>query len=315
MNRKHLNIIIVLIGQLTFSQKTTIYDKSYSEILDDEILSIAVDKDYNKWIGTSKNGLLLYKNKEFIPFKKEFISEIKGDYITPIFIDSKKRIWISYSNPKDGITMLDGSTWHNFSENELKNISVISIAEDGNGVLYFGGKNGVITYDGVNWSKLKLPSDEFIVRCINISTNGAMAIGHNEGLLLFQNNIWKNYDEKNSELKLSTVRAVKFIENKLFIGYGGGFGDGGFSILSENSWTHFNKKNSGISDHMVRDIEIDQKGIIWMATNYGLIKYHDNTITPIFFNNGKYTNVIMDIFIENENVWLATTTGLIKYVP
>ena len=66
---------------------------------------------------------------------------------------------------------------------------------------------------------------------------------------------------------------------------------------------------------MIRDIEVDQKGTIWMATNFGLIKFKDGIITPIFFNDGKYTNVITDISIDKETIWLSTTIGLIKYVP
>ena len=78
---------------------------------------------------------------------------------------------------------------------------------------------------------MKLPSGNYTVRAIDIDKKGNIAIGHNEGLLLYQNKKWKNYTEENSELVLSTVRAVKFIENKIFIGYGGGLGNGGFSIL------------------------------------------------------------------------------------
>ncbi|MGX7666491.1 hypothetical protein [Flavobacterium pedocola] len=317
MNKTYL-IFTFLISQIIFSQKTTLFDKSSSELLDDEILSVSVDRYDNKWIGTSKNGLVMYSNKEFIPFKKDFFNMLKGDYITPIFIDSKNRLWVSYSNPNDGVTMLDGSTWNNYSEKELGDVSVISIAEDTNGILYFGGTNGVMTFDGKKWSKFNLPNEEYTeytVRSITINSNGDIAIGHNEGLLVKQNNTWKNYTEENSELKLSTVRAVKFINNSLFVGYGGGYGNGGFSIVNNNKWRHFNKGNSDISDHMVRDIEIDQKGTVWMATNFGLLKFQDNKIVPVFFNEGKYTNVIMDIFIDKEVLWLATTTGLIKYVP
>ena len=313
MGKFLLSIISIFISHFLFCQKATIFDKSTSELLnDDDIQSIAVDKNNNKWIGTSKNGLILFNNTDYIPFKKETFNEIKGDYITPIFIDTKNRIWITYSTPQDGITMLDGSTWYNFSEKELGNISIISISEDKNGKIYFAGVNGVVTYDGKKWTKLELPKGEYTVRSININSNNDIAIGHNEGLLVYQNKKWTSYTEENSELRLSTVRAVKFIENKLFIGYGGGFGDGGFSILLENKWTHYNKTNSNLSDHMVRDIEIDSKGNIWMATNFGLIKFHDNVITPIFFNKGKYTNVIKDIFIQDEIIWLATNIGLIK---
>lgn len=309
-----LKITFLIIPSLLFSQ-SVLFNQSNSDLPEDDILSVAIDFNGNKWIGTSNKGLVLFDGNNFIPFSKEFFKMIQGDYITPIFVDSKKRIWISYSNPNDGITMLDGNTWYNFTEKELEEVSVIAIAEDENGVIYFGGTNGIITYENNKWNKMKLPSGNYTVRAIDIDKKGNIAIGHNEGLLLYQNKKWKNYTEENSELVLSTVRAVKFIENKIFIGYGGGLGNGGFSILENKKWQHFNKNNSSISDHMIRDIEVDQKGTIWMATNFGLIKFKDGIITPIFFNDGKYTNVITDISIDKETIWLSTTIGLIKYVP
>ena len=43
-------------------------------------------------------------------------------------------------------------------EKELEEVSVIAIAEDENGVIYFGGTNGIITYENNKWNKMKLPS-------------------------------------------------------------------------------------------------------------------------------------------------------------
>jgi ligand-binding sensor domain-containing protein len=151
---------------------------------------------------------------------------------------------------------------------------------------------------------------------MDINKTGVIAIGHNDGLLIRENNKWKSLTEENSELKLSTVRAVRFTDNEnLYIGYGGGYGNGGFSILKDSKWTHFNKTNSKVPDNMVRDIEIGKKGVIWMATNNGVIKLEGDTISPIYFRNGAFANTILDISIENDIVWIATNFGLIKYVP
>ena len=96
------------------------------------------------------------------------------------------------------------------------------------------------------------------------------------------------------------------------MGNRGGFGGGGFSIIDDDKWRHFNKTNSNVPDHMVRDIEIDKNGVIWMATNNGAIKKEGKTITPILFREGMFQNTILDIAIENEIVWIATNFGLIK---
>ena len=89
-------------------------------------------------------------------------------------------------------------------------------------------------------------------------------------------------------------------------------GNGGLSIIENEKWTHFNKTNSKIPDHMIRDIEIDQNGTIWMATNNGMIKMVDDKIEPIYFREGMYKNTILDITIEGNIIWVATNFGLIK---
>lgn len=73
--------------------------------------------------------------------------------------------------------------------------------------------------------------------------------------------------------------------------------------MKENEWEHFNKTNSNVPNHMVRDIEVDEKGNIWMATNNGLIKISDYKIEPIFFREGGMgENTIMDIAIDQNTV-------------
>lgn len=313
MQKTILNIAILFLTITGFSQSGQIINKSNSDITDNDIWAISVDNDGTKWLGTSKFGLIKYDNQKFINLNKEN-SKINGDFVSPIYTDSKGNIWLSFSKPDKRLAKFDGNEWTIFSENEVPNssISVIAIVEDNEGSIFFGGGNGVIKYDGENWTKLDLPKKGITVRAMDISKDGEIAIGHNSGLLIRKNGKWKSYSDDNSKLQLSVVRAVKYIDKKLYIGYGGGRGNGGFSILKGKKWKHFNKSNSKVPNHMVRVIEVDKNGTIWMATNDGLIKILDGKIKPIFFRNGAYKNVIMDIAIENEIVWVATNFGLIK---
>lgn len=314
MRKTTLIASLIFAVQLTFGQQAELLDKSNSELIDNDLLSVSVDKNGNKWIGTSKFGLVSYDNKSFASFDRTN-SNIKGDYISPIFTDTKGNIWVSFSKPTDGIAKYDGSTWTTYSVNEIPvdKISVISIAEDKEGNIYFGGANGLITYDGEKWSTLDLPEGNCVIRTLDISADGAIAIGHNGGLIVKEGEKWTTHTTDNSELQLGTVRAVKYTDSgQLYVGYGGGFGGGGFSIIDDDKWRHFNKTNSNVPDHMVRDIEIDKNGVIWMATNNGVIKKEGKTITPILFREGMFQNTILDIAIENEIVWIATNFGLIK---
>lgn len=111
------------------------------------------------------------------------------------------------------------------------------------------------------------------------------------------------------------MRALRFIENgDLYIGYGGGVGKGGFSILKDNHWKHFDKYNSSLPDQGVRKITTSGNGnVIWMATNDGLLKIDNGKIQSIKFRPGRFHNVIMGISVENDKIiWVATTTRLVK---
>lgn len=314
------NLILTLFVSISIlhgiGQEVKLYDKSNSKIVDNDLLSVTIDNKGNKWIGTSKFGLLMFDGEKFTSFNKDN-SEIKGDYISPIFADSKGNVWVSFSQPINGIAKYDGTSWKAYTAKDLNidNISVISICENKKGILYFGGSNGIYMYQNETWSTLKMPRKDITVRAINVNNNGTIAVGHNSGLLVFDNGKWQEYTENKSELILATVRAVKFKENgDLIVGYGGGFGNGGFSVLSNNKWTHYNKTNSKVPDHMVRDIEFDGKNY-WMATNNGVIQFNENEIKPILFREGMFKNAILDIAVENGIIWFATNFGLIKYVP
>lgn len=306
-------IICCLFATISFSQSAELFDTNNSKITDNDLWEVSVDEKGKLYLGTVKFGLITFENGEFKNLNKDN-SDIKGDAVTPIFTDSNGNIWLNYSKPKSEIAKFDGTKWTIFTTKEIptSNISVIDFMEDKDGNIYFGGGNGFYKYNGVSWSKMKLPKNGLTIRAMDINENGDIAIGHNSGLEIYSNDKWKSYDDESSELQLSVVRAVKYIDGRLFVGYGGGYGNGGLSIIENGTWKHYNKTNSKIPDHMVRDIEIDQNGTIWMATNNGMIKMVDDKIEPIYFREGRYKNTILDIAIEGNTVWVATNFGLIK---
>lgn len=312
---KHVTLIIILslTVNLVFGQKARLIDASNSGLIDNDLESISVDENGNKWIGTAKHGLIKFNDGHFETLNKEN-SVIQGDYVAPVFVDSKGNVWVSYSHSDTLLTKFDGESWTVFTSKEVgKNVSfVIDIAEDAAGKVYFGGSGGVLVYAD-KWFILEIPKENCTVRALDIARDGSIAIGHNEGLLTFIDGKWNSLTHDNSELQLNVVRAVKFRENgELFVGYGGGFGNGGFSIVQGGSWSHFNKENSKVPDHMVRDIEIDANGTVWMATNNGVIEMNGKKIKPIYFRDGMFQNVILDIAIEGKTVWVATNFGLVK---
>lgn len=306
----------LVVVMTSFSQTAEFFNTDNSEITANDLWEVTVGNNGTLYLGTVKFGLITYENGKFINKNKEN-SVIKGDAVTPIFKDSKGNIWLNYSKPNSEIAKFDGTEWTVYTTKEIpvSTISVIDFMEDKAGNIYFGGSDGIFKFNGVSWSTIDLPKKGIIIRAIDINDHGDMAIGHNRGLIIRSGGKWKIFDDKSSELQLSVVRAVKYIGHKLYVGYGGGYGNGGLSIIENGTWTHFNKSNSKIPDHMVRDIEVDKNGTLWMATNNGMIKMIGNEIEPIYFREGMYKNTILDIATQDDLVWIATNFGLIKFTP
>jgi ligand-binding sensor domain-containing protein len=301
-------ILIILFIQFSFGQNIKHFNKENSDLTDNDIWGIAVDKHGNKWLGTAKSGLIKFDGKEFTTFDASN-SVIKGKYISPIFIDSKDNIWTSFSQP-NGLVKFDGEDWTTYSGNEMKlsKISIIDISEDENGIIYFGGSNGLTSFNGTEWKKIKLPKN-VTIRALAIKSDQEIYIGHNNGLLIYKNSKWESLTTENSELQ-QYVRSLRlYNDNELYVGYGGNI-TGGYSILKNDKWNHVNKDNSDLSNNMVRDIEVDDKGNYWMATNNGLNIVSKDKIQSILFQ--QRGNAILDIAIENNIAWIATSFGLFK---
>lgn len=72
---------------------------------------------------------------------------------------------------------------------------------------------------------------------------------------------------------------------------------------------NFTVKN-GLPSNIIYDIEQDQLGYLWFATQVGAVKFDGYNFTTFSIENGLPDNNIIDIFIDSRNrIWLATETG------
>jgi ligand-binding sensor domain-containing protein len=294
------------------AQDIQLINTSNSKLPEDNLWSIAIDHNGNKWIGAAHSGLVKYDGQNFTVYDKNN-SPISDNFISSIYVDQKNNVWVPQKN---GVARFNGTSWtmYDGSVSPLLNKDLYKIKEGPDGKLYFGYWEGIITFDGSVWKKLDLPGDHpYDVLDLDVSKNGQIAVGCDICLLLCDGDKWRTLVENNSELQLGTVRSVKYMDDgSLYIGYGGGFGKGGFSILNNGAWKHFNKNNSALPDQMVRDIKVTGKGVIWMATNDGLAEIENGNIKALKFWPGRFANAILGIAIDKDgSVWAVTPRGLV----
>lgn len=295
-----------------FAQEVQFINKANSNLPEDNLWSIAIDQNGNKWIGTAHSGLIKYDSQNFTVYDKNN-SPVSGNFISSIYVDQKNNVWVPQEN---GVAKFDGVSWKMYEDSTLTK-RLYKIKESPDGKLYFGWRKGIITFDGAAWKKLDLPhlpgNHPLDVLDLDISKNGEIAVGCDTCLLLYHGKKWSVLYANDSDLQLGTVRSVKYMnDGSLYIGYGGGFGKGGFSILRQGTWQHFNKYNSALPDQMVRDIKVTDKGVIWMATNDGLAKIESGDIKALKFWPGRFANAILGIAIDKDgSVWAVTPRGLV----
>jgi signal transduction histidine kinase/ligand-binding sensor domain-containing protein/AraC-like DNA-binding protein len=127
-------------------------DTDSTSISDDRVWSITEDRNNNIWISTMGGGLnkFLSKTNSFKRYTTSN-SNIPGDYVNHIFIDSKNRLWLSstdglglYNETNDNFEVFINPT--GFTGNNTFGI-LVSAFEDSRGWLWLCGSNGLIQFN------------------------------------------------------------------------------------------------------------------------------------------------------------------------
>ncbi len=224
-----------------------------------------------------------------------------------------------------------GYTWEN---NSFENFSNITSVEYFNNFLFFGSeKDGILNVsenfiidqnfkgsllselpdNSINISDLKAFSDKMWI----------LNYGSKKPLISLDNNYnWNSYSLGNIN-EIFPVQ-FKFVnDQEVFIildkSKGGGILLYNIEMSQAISMT---SANGRLNSNLVNDIDIDKNGLIWVASDNGLIyflSHHENEIDDYFIPNDGAQNVFQNInisslLIDNANIiWIGTDDGLFLY--
>ncbi len=88
------------------------------------------------------------------------------------------------------------------------------------------------------------------------------------------------------------------------------------NAFAQTGWTIYNTINSPLPENSVRCITIDQNGVKWIGTDYGLASFDDvNWNVYQTFNSGLPDNSIRSLAVDYQNnLWVGTFSGgLVKF--
>jgi len=210
--------------------------------------------------------------------------------------------------------------------------NVITIGQDNQGFMWFGTRNGLNRYDGVNMVAFHHHSFDStslinnLVNSIKVDSDGMLWIGTYDGLSLFDPKQFKfgdinHFYEMNSKPVYGNILSVDngnkgevwvgTLSNGVYL----------FDTKLKKSVSFRSDKNSGgLSSDLINVVKYDSKGRVWVGTRNGLslIEKNGSQVSNYFFNpnddkslTGNYiTSIIED---RNGTIWIATTNmGLQK---
>ncbi|HIC30334.1 MAG TPA: hypothetical protein EYO76_00295, partial [Flavobacteriaceae bacterium] len=298
------------------AQESLDFQQLKGENLSTQSITYAIQQDSlgNVWVA-SEEGVLKHNSKFYKVYNTyNGLPESLNNRINTILVDTKQRIWIGlekgvclYNRKKDKFELVK-------SEESLNPSLITSFTEDANHNIWVAAFNGL-------W---KINNRDNTLKRI-IANQNILAIESEEDRVYFSTpkgilNV--KYDSTDMTLlsdsdAVKDITSIKAFKESLFLGTSNG------KILNLNL-KNFTLKSESLSEKLstiIKDVEVDEKNNIYVATDGAGLFYLDEHFKIL--NNYKEnpdnassisSNGIYDIEIGREGIlWLATYGGGINY--
>ncbi|MBC7693991.1 MAG: T9SS type A sorting domain-containing protein [Burkholderiales bacterium] len=238
--------------------------------------SIAIDQTGNIWAGSSYSGIVKYNGTNWSKFTQSN-SNILHDFTNDILVDNSNKIWVG--NYK-GVSVYNGTTFTNYDtiNASFNGSEVYSLGKDNNGVIWLASKIGSFGY---------------------------------KGLTTYNGTTWTNLTGLPSQVVNDEFNDYVFTStNEAWIANGGGM------LKYNGTFTFYPKATTGLWDS--KSIAKDASGNIWAGGFDGLLRYSSTGTTWTMRDNiadlGLTSNTFFyDILVDGNYLWLATSSGLLKF--
>tara|TARA_R110000782_G_scaffold110863_1_gene200385 strand:- start:64296 stop:67481 length:3186 start_codon:yes stop_codon:yes gene_type:complete len=296
-------------GISRINKNLTLVEKNY---LKDIPFYVSYSYQNTNYFGSAA-GLYIYNQQTDSIIKKNFSHEVLDKaWITTIFIDSQKNIWIG--TQKDGVFKVEESnkiTQFSKENSNLRNNYIKAIIEGKDKDVFIGTIDGLYLIKNNNLTDLEIPSVDglFLTFTSAVIHNNHLVLGALNTRLYFVNldnysfslfapengfdykRVWCIFNDKENNLWLGTIGSglVKYIPN--------------FSYYNQHS---------GLLNNYINAVYLhDNK--IYVANRLALqiIEKNKVTNTLVFDERNQFNYIYHIISIEN-TIYLGTNKGLFK---
>lgn len=150
-----------------------IYNTANSELPDDQINALAIDKKDVKWIGTA-NGLVRLEGTGWTVYNPDN-SGLPSAIIQALAVEENGAVWVGTDQ---GAARFDGTNWaiYRTDNSALENNGITSIVHDSQRkITWIGTEKNLAKFDGSKWESLDL-ADNLIIS-LAVDKNGALWAG------------------------------------------------------------------------------------------------------------------------------------------
>jgi ligand-binding sensor domain-containing protein len=268
----------------------------------------------------AKNPLVFNNNTTF-PQIHTNLNGMVREFVRSMYQDTKGNYWFGTNG--SGIIRYDGTLLEKMNIERIgPGMRVLSIVEDKAGNVWFGTSEGLIKYDGKQFTsfakKEGLPGDDPEIWGLTIDKNGLIWVGSIGGVSHFDGEKFTPFllpETKVEDFKprLSDKLVFKIMEDRNGTMWFSTDGNGIFKYKNRK-FTHLTKKN-GLTDDNAGFFE-DYKGNIWIGTLFGGTSKFDGTSFTNFTKDGIIKGEETGAFLEDRkgNIWFtAENVGVYKY--
>lgn len=246
-------------------------------------------------------------------------SMLPSDKCQAITFDNHNNLWVATSR---GLAMKTDSSWElpaTFEDIGLNSNHVSSVAFYGAESSLWAGTPlyGVFKLDSGNWAQQGVPFTGVNDMYCDLD-NFSIWVASESGLRHFDGTSWEVYNDSTPRFPSLSVKAVQkdnvgqiWVGTHPFANY-----PGGLARFDGTTWYTLNRSN-GLPNVFINDFLFTRTGVLWIASNGGVIKYSGGnwqTFTP---SNSALPNAqVNTITMDGEgNVWAGTEGGIGVFTP
>jgi signal transduction histidine kinase/ligand-binding sensor domain-containing protein/ActR/RegA family two-component response regulator len=320
----------------TYTEENHLPTNSIGEIL--------IDEEDAVWIGC-RNGLVRFKGEEFDTFSME------GEKVHRLTQDREGGIWAG--TYQHGLYHFSKAKFGSFTNRTIERAAILGRAiYEWQGDLLVGTNLGFFQINnGFLQRSFRFNAfDDILIRSIKPASDGSIWVGtHTHGVAKISPDGNVEFLDKSDGLRSDIVRTVlEDIYGTLWVGTGNGLNrivdgkieyieavgdrgiltlhqlddgsvfvgtDGnGFFIIDKLSIEHFDRTKGTVSDIIFYCYETGD-GAKWIASNRGVMRFHEGEINSIDSTNGLPSDSIFYVIEDkNERFWMGCNGGVF-YLP